>query len=152
MEKTLESPLDCKEIQAVNPKGNQPWIFIGRIDAEAEAPILWPPSVKSWLIGQDPDAGKNWRQKEKGATDDEMAIWNHRLNGCEFEQTPGDGEGQGSLACSSPWGHKESDMTKQLNISNLYLTDIYRTFNTSSESTFFKGVHELWPRINHTEP
>ena len=93
MEKTLESPLDCKEIQAVNPKGNQPWIFIGRIDAEAEAPILWPPSVKSWLIGQDPDAGKNWRQKEKGATDDEMAIWNHRLNGCEFEQTLGNSEG-----------------------------------------------------------
>ena len=113
VEKTLESPLDCKEIKPLNPKENWSWIFIERIDAEA--PILWPPNVKSWLIGQDPDAGKNWRQKEKGATDDEMARWNHRLNGCEFEQTPGDGEGQGSLACSSPSGCKESDTTQWLN-------------------------------------
>ena len=103
----LESPLDCKEIQAVNPKGNQPWIFIGRTDAEAEALILWQPAVKSWLIGKDPDAGEDWRQEEKGMTEDKMDGWDHWLNGHEFEQAPGDGEGQGSLACFSPWGRKE---------------------------------------------
>jgi len=103
LEKTLESPLDYKEIKPVNPKGNQPWILIGRTDAEAEAPILWPPDVKSWLIGKDPDAGKDWGQ-EKGATENEMVQWHHWINGHEFEQTPGDGERQGSLACYSPWG------------------------------------------------
>ena len=108
--KTLESPLDCKETQPVNPKGNQSWIFIGRTDAEAETPILWPHDMKNWFIGKDPDAGKDWRQ-EKGITEDEMVGWHHQLNGHEFEQTPGDGEGQRSLACCSPWGHKESDMT-----------------------------------------
>ena len=108
----LESPLDCKEIKQVNPKGNQSWILIERTDAEAEAPILWPPDVKSWPIGKDPDAGKDWRQEEKGATEDEMVGWHHRLDGHEFEQAPGVGDGQGSLACCSPWGHKESDMTK----------------------------------------
>ena len=111
-EKTLESPLDTKEIKPVSPKGNQPWIFIGRADAEAS--ILWPPDVKSWLIGKDPNAGKDWR-KEKGTTEDEMVGWHHRLNGHEFEQAPGVGEGQGSLACCSPWGHKESDMIVWLN-------------------------------------
>ena len=85
LEKTLESPLDCKEIQPVHPKGNQSWIFIGRTDAEAETPVLWPPDVKSWLIGKDPDAGKGWRREEKGTTDDEMVGWHHRLNGHEFE-------------------------------------------------------------------
>ena len=103
LEKTLESPLDCKEIKPVNPKGNQPWIFIGRTDAEA--PILWSPDSKNQLIGKDPDAGKDWRQKEKGAAEDEMVGWHHRLSGHEFEQTLGDSEGQGSLACCSPWGH-----------------------------------------------
>ena len=93
LEKTLESPLDFKEIQPVHPKGNQPWIFIGRTDAEVEDPILWPPDEKSWLIGKDPDAGKDWRQEEKGTTEDEMVGWHHWFNGCEFEQTPGDGEG-----------------------------------------------------------
>ena len=102
LEKTLESPLDCKEIKPVNPKGNQPWIFIGRTDAKAEAPILWLPEVKSQLIGKDPDIGKDWRQEEKGAAEDEMVGWHHWLNGHEFEQTQGDGEGQGSLACCSP--------------------------------------------------
>ena len=111
LEKTLESPLDCKEIKPVNPKGNQPWIFIGRTDAEAEAPILWPPDVKSWLIWKDPDAGKDWGQEEKGVTEDEMAGWHHRLNEHEFEQTQGDSEGQRSLACCCLWGHKESDTT-----------------------------------------
>ena len=94
----LKSPLDCKEIQPVHPKGNQSWIFIGRTDAEAEAQILWPPDAKNWLIGKDPDAGKDWKQK-KGATEDEMVGWNHWLNGHEFEQVPGVGEGQGSMEC-----------------------------------------------------
>ena len=106
LEKILESPLDCKEIQPVNPKGNQPWIFIGRTDAEAEALILWPPYVKSQFIGKDPDAVKDWGQEEKGTTEDEMVGWHHQLNGHEFEQAPGDGEGQGSLAGCSLWGHK----------------------------------------------
>ena len=111
LEKTLESPLDSKEIKSVNPKRNQPWIFIGRTDAEAEAPILWPPDVKSWLIGKEPDAGKDWRQKEKRAAEDEMVAWHHWLNGQEFEQTPGDSGGQRRLVCCSPCGQKELDMT-----------------------------------------
>ena len=106
---TLESLLDSKEIKPVNPKENQPRIFIGRIDAEAEAPILWPPDGKSWLIWKDPDAGKNWRQEEKGATEDEMVTQHHWLNEHEFEQILEDSEGQGSLVCCSPWGHKEPD-------------------------------------------
>ena len=109
LEKTLESLLDCKEIKPVHPKGNQPWIFIGRTDAEAEAPILWTPDVKSWLIGKDPDAGKDGGQEEKGTAEDEMVGWHHRLDGREFEQALGVGDGQGGLACSSSWGHKESD-------------------------------------------
>ena len=107
LEKTLERPLNCKEIKPVNPKGNQPWLFIGRTGAEVEASILWPPDAKSWLIGKDPDAGKDWRQEEKGMTEDEMVEWHHWLSGHEFEQMPGDSEGQGSMACCSPWGHKE---------------------------------------------
>ena len=108
LEKTLESPLDCKEIKPVNPKGNQPWIFIGRTDAEA--PILQPPDAKSRLIGKDPDAGKDWGQ-EKRATEDEMVGWHNRLNGHEFVQIPGNSEGQGILMCCSLWGWKESDTT-----------------------------------------
>ena len=111
LEKTLDSPLDCKDIKQVNPKGNPPWIFIGRTDAEAEAPILWPPDVKNWLIGKDFDAGKDWGQEEKGVTEDEMVGWHHQLDGPKFEQTLGDSERQGNLACCSPWGHKESDTT-----------------------------------------
>ena len=110
--KTLESPLDCKEVKPVNPKGNQPWIVIGRTDAELQAPVLWPPDVKSRLTGKDPDAGKDWRQEEKGMTEDEMVGWHHWLNGHEFEQAQGDGEGQGSLACCSPWGREEWDTTE----------------------------------------
>ena len=113
--KTLESPLDSKEIKQVGPKGNQPWIFIGRADAETETPILWPPDAKSWLIGKDPDAGKDWRQEEKWVID-EMVGWHHWLNGYEFEQTPGDSEGQGNLGMFSPWGCKEWDMTEELSI------------------------------------
>ena len=105
LEKTLENPLDC-EIKPVSPKGNQPWIFIGRTDAEAEAPTLWPPNAKSWVIGKDPDVEKDWGQEEKGTTEDEMVGWHHRLNGHGFEQTLGDGEGQRSLTCCSPWGHR----------------------------------------------
>ena len=115
LEKTLESPLDRKEIQPVHPKENQSCIFIGRTDAEAETPILWPPDAKSWLIWKDPDAEKNGRWEEKGATEDEIVGWHHWLNGHEFESTPGVGDGQGGLACCSPWGCKESDMTEQLN-------------------------------------
>ena len=111
LDKIIESPWDCKEIQPVNPEGNQSWIFIGRTDAEAEAPILWPPDVKSWLIRKDPDAGKDWRWEEKGMTEDQMVGWHHRLDEHVFEQAPGVGDGQGSLACCSPWGHKELDMT-----------------------------------------
>ena len=103
------------ESQPVNPKGNQSWIFIGRTDAEAETPILWPPDEKNGLTGKDPDAGRDWGQEEKGTTEDEMAGWHHRLDGHEFEQALGAGDGQGSLACCSPWGHKESFMTEGLN-------------------------------------
>ena len=115
LEKTLESPLDCEEIQLVHPKGDQSWVFIGRTDAEAETPILWPPHWKSWLIGEDPNAGKDRGQEEKGLTEDEMAGWHHRLNGNEFERTPGVGDGQGDLACCDSQGCKESDMTEWLN-------------------------------------
>ena len=109
LEKMLESPLDCKEIQPVNLKGNKHWIFIGRTDAEAEAPIYWLPDAKSQLTGKD------WRQKEKGTTEDEMVGWHHWLSGHKFEQTMGDREWQGSLGCYSPWGHKELDTTERLN-------------------------------------
>ena len=111
----LESPLDCKEIQPVHTKGNQFWVFIGRNDAEAETPILWPPHAKSWLIGKDSDARRDWGQEEKGTTEDEMAGWHHRLDGHEFVWTLGVGDGQGGLACCSLWGHKESDTTERLN-------------------------------------
>ena len=115
LEKTLESPLDCKKIQPIHPKGNQSWIFIGRTDAEAEIPILWPPDTKNWLIWKDPDSGKDWRQEEKGMTEDEVVGWHHWLNGHEFEQALGVGDGWGSLVCCIPWDHKESDMIEQLN-------------------------------------
>ena len=121
LEKTLESPLDCKEIQPVHSKGNQSWVFVGRTDVEAETPIFWPPDVKNWLTGKDPDAGKDWRREEKGATQDEMVGWHHQLNGHEFEQAPGVGDGQRSLACCDSWGCKESEMTKRLNWRELYL-------------------------------
>ena len=118
LEKTLESPLECKEVKPVNSKGNQLWIFIGRTDAEAEAPILWPPDSKSWLTGKDSGAGQDWGQEEKRAVGDEMVGWHHWFNGHEFEQALGDSEGQGSLACCSPWRCQESDITEQLNNNN----------------------------------
>ena len=115
LEKTLESHLDCKEIQSVHPERDKCWVFIGRAAAEAETPILWPPHAKSWLIGKDPDAGRGWGQEEKGTAEDEMAGWHHRLDGHESEETLGIGDGQAGLACCDSWGRKESDITEQLN-------------------------------------
>ena len=142
LEKTLERPLDYKEIQPVIPKGNHPWIFTGRTDAEAETPILWPPDVKNWLIWKDPDAGNVWRREEKGMTEGEIVGWHHWFNGHEFEKIPGVGGSQGGLACCSPWGHKESDMTEQLNWTELNLKLVqnplyhsYWFFLCSSEDT-----------------
>ena len=119
LEETLESPLDCKEIQPVHPKGDQSWVFIGRTDVEAETPILWPPDAKIWLIGKDPDAGRDWGQEEKGTTEDEMAGWHHGLNGHEFGKIQGVGDGQRGLACCYSWGCKELDMTEPLNWTEL---------------------------------
>ena len=124
LEKTLESHLDCKEIQPVCPKGNQSWIFIGRTVAEAETPIPWPPDVKIWLIGKDLDSGKDWRQEEKGMTEDEMAGWHHWFDGRESEWTPGVGDGQGGLVCCDSWGCKESDTTEQMNWTELNWTEL----------------------------
>ena len=118
LEKTLESPLDSKEIKPGNHTRNQSWIFIGRTDPEAEVPILWPPDAKNWLIRKDPDAGKDSRREKKGTTEDEIVGWHHRLDEYEFEQASGDGEGQGNLAWCSSWGCKESDMTEWLKSSN----------------------------------
>jgi len=111
----LKVPWTAKEIQPVHPKGNQSWLFIGRTEAEAEAPILWPPDSKNWLIGKDPDAGKDWRQEEQGMTENEMVRWHNQLDGHKFEQLPGVCDEQGSLVCCSPWGRKESDTTERLN-------------------------------------
>ena len=115
LEKTLESPLDCKEIQPVHSEGDQSWVFFGKNDAKAETSVLWPPHVNSWLIGKDCDAGRDWGQEEKGTTEDEMAGWHHWLDGHEFEWTPGVGDGQGGLACCNSWGRKELDTTEWLN-------------------------------------
>ena len=130
LEKTLESPLDCKEIKPVYHKGDQSWIFTGRTDAKAETPILWPPDAKNWLIGKDPDAWDDWRQEEKGTTENEMVGWHHRLNEHEFEQVLGVGDGQGGLVYCSPWGHKELDMTERLNWTELI--NLVRVFKTIS--------------------
>ena len=119
LEKTLESPLDCKEIQLVHSKGDQSWVFFGRNDAKAETPVLWPPHARSWLIGKDSDAGRDWGQEEKGTTEDEKAGWHHLLDGREFEWILGYGNGQGGLACCDSWGRKELDMTEQLNWTEL---------------------------------
>ena len=141
LEKTLKSPLDYREIKSVNPKGNQPWIFIGRTDAEAESPILWPPHAKSWLTGKDPDAGKDWEQEEKGVTGDGMVGWHHWLNGHEFEQTQGDSQGQGSLECCSPWGQKESNTTEWLSNKN----------NQLNKNVLIR-MRSLWPNSQPEEP
>ena len=130
LENTLESPLDCKEIHS---KGDQSWVFIGRTVAEAETPVLWPPQVKSWLIGKDSDAGRDWGQEEKGTTEDEMAGWHHWLDGLEFEWTPGDGDGQGGLVCCDSWGRKESDTNQGLDWTEL--TDFIIRFLTLMDRT-----------------
>ena len=132
LEKTLESPLDCKEIKPVNPKGNQPWMFIGRTDAKA--PILWPPDGNSQLIGKASDAGKDWGQEEKGVTEDETVGWHHQLNGREFEQALGVSDGQGSLVRCSPWGCKELDTTERLNWSKIPLKNHCWKFNSIQSS------------------
>ena len=129
LEKTLESPLDCKEIQPVHSKGDQSWVFVGRTDAEAETPILWLPHAKSWLIGKGSDAGRDWGQEEKWTTEDEMAGWHHRLDGHEFEWTLGVCDGQRGLACCNSWGCTESDMTEVLNWTELPL------FNNNKNAT-----------------
>ena len=123
LEKTLESPLDSKEIKPVNPKGYQPWIVIGRTDAEGETPVLWSPDAKSWLIGKDPDAGKGWGQKEKAVTNNDIVGWHHRLDAHEFGWIPGVGDGQGGLTCCDSWGCKESDTTEQLKWTELNWTE-----------------------------
>ena len=139
LEKTLESPMDCKEIQPVHSEGDQPWDFFGRNDAEAETPVVWPPHAKCWLIGKDPDAGKDLGQEEKGTTEDEMAGWHHWLDGREFEWTPGVGDGQGGLACSDSWGHKESDRTERL--TELNWTDKFRP--AYSKGLIFKNFSHI---------
>ena len=137
LEKTLESPLDCKEVQPVHPKGNQSWIFIGRTDAEVETPILWPPDAKIWLIWKEPDAGKDWRQEEKGTTEDEMVGWHHQLNEHGFGWTPGVGDGQGGLACCGSWGCKESDMTERLNWTELNVSFAFQIILNLFRSLLF---------------
>ena len=144
LEKTLESPLDCKEIQPVHPKGDPSLVFTGRTDAEAETPILWPPHEKSWLIGKDPDAGRDWEQEEKWTTEDEMAGWHHRLDGHEFELTPGGGDGQGSLACYDTWGQKESDTAEWLNWTDDSKPQAQRSLRWTINS-IFSGLH--WSHI-----
>ena len=124
LEKTLEGPLDWKEIQPVHPKGDQSWVFLGRTDVEAETPILWPPDAMSWLIWKDPDAGKDWGWVKKGTTEDEMVGWHHWLDGHGFGWPPGVGDEQGGLAYCSSWGHQESDTTEQLIWSDLMKTSI----------------------------
>ena len=136
LEKTLENPVDSKEIQPVHPKGDQSSVFIGRTDVEAKSPILWPPDAKSWLIWKDPDAGKDWGQEEKRTTEDEVVGWHHRLSGHGFGWTPGVCDGQGSLACYSSWGRKESDMTEQLN----WTDNSYSSFKIHFTVTFHLGI------------
>ena len=139
--KAFVCPLDCKEIQPVSPKGNQSWIFIGRTDAEA--PILWPPDAKKWLNWKDPDAGKDWGQKEKGNTGDEMVGWHHQLDGHDFEQALGFGDGQKSLACYSLWGHKELDTTEGLNWTEL-MYNFKRNPHCFPMCISTNDVRELW--------
>ena len=133
----IGSHLDSKEIKPFNPKGNQSWIFIGRTDTETEAPILWPPDVKNWLIGKDPDAGKDWRQDEKGTTENKLVGWHHWLKIHEFEQALGAGDGQGSLVCCSPWGSKESDMTERQNWTEAIIYPYVKTFIIRNWLTLF---------------
>ena len=138
LEKTLESSLDCKEIQPAHPKGDQSWVFIGRTYVEAETLILWPPDAKTWLIGKDPDAGEDWGQEKKGITEDEMVGWHHRFDEHGFGWTPGVGDGQGSVACCGLWGRKESDMTEWLNWTELNNINMFRTYK--AKDIFFSTL------------
>ena len=139
--KTLESPLDCKEIQPDHSEGDQPWVFFGRNDAKAETPVLWPPHAKSWLIGKDSDAGRDWRQEEKRTTEDEMAEWHHWLDGHQSEWTPGVGDGQGGLACCDSWGCKESDTTEWLNWLSIVDLQICVSFRCRGKSFSYIYIH-----------
>ena len=144
LEKTLANLLDCKEIQPVHPKGNQSWLFIGRTNAEAETPIFWPPHVKSWLIGKAPDAGRDWGQEEKGMTEDEMAGWQHRLNGHEFGWTPGVGDGQGGLVCCDSWGHRvRHDWATELNWTVSLQIEIYSSLYIALNASGLKVVLKI---------
>ena len=144
LEKTPESPLDCKKIQPVHPKGDRSWVFFGRTDVEAETPVLWPSHAKSWLIGKDPDVWKDWGQEKKGTTEDEMAGWHHRLDGHEFEWTPGVGDGQGGLVCCDSWGRKESDTTERLNWTE---PDIYLGQIMTRQQMIFRSSWLWWRMI-----
>ena len=148
LEKTLESPLDCKEIQPVHSEGDQPWDFFGRTDAKAEALVLWPPHVKSWLTGKDSSAGRGWGQEEKGTTEDEMAAWHHRLDGSESEWTPGVGDGQGGLACCDSWHRKESETTERLNWTDTQKTC---TMSKNMENAHMKSYQKSINRPNLLE-
>ena len=139
--KTHKNPLDGKEIKSVNTKGNKPWIFIGSTDAEAESPILWPPEVKNWLIGKDPDAGKDWRQEEKRATEDEIVGWHHQLKGLESGKTPGDSKVNGSLVCCTLWGCKESNTTEWLNNQR---TEAVRFLSLKWEESALNAAVKFW--------
>ena len=142
LERTLESPLDCKKIQPVHSEGDQPWDYFGRNDAKAQTPVLWLPHVKSWLIGNDSDAGRDWGHEEKGMTEDEMAGWHHWLNGCESEWTLGVDDGQGALACCDSWGHKESDTTERLNWTTIWLSN-------STPQYISKRAENIGPHRNY---
>ena len=148
LEKTLENPLDFKEIQPVHPKGDQSWVFTGGTDVEAETPKLWPPDVESWLIGKDPDAGKDWEQEEKGTTKDEMAGWYHWLYAHGFGWTLGVGDGQGGLVCCSSWGRKESDTTEWLNWTEYSIVYIYHSFLIHSSADGHLGCFHILAIVN----
>ena len=151
LEKTLQSPLDWKEIQPVHSEGDQSWVFFGRNNAKAETPVLWPPHVKSWLTGKDSDAGRDWGQEEKGTTEDEMAGWHHRLDGHESGWTPGVGDGQGGLACCDSWGRKESDTTEWLNWTDTYLLESVGTICSQAiqwtSKSYIHGILTLIHKI-----
>ena len=154
LEKTLVSPLDCKEIQPLHSEGDQPWVFFGRNNAKAETPVLWPPHVKSWLIGKDSDAGRDWRKEKKGMTEDEMAGWHHRLNGREFEWTPGVVNGQGGLQSCDSWGCQESDTTEWLNWTELCTTESLKKITYWHHQVLLEvgeRERELRPLLNHNE-
>ena len=144
LEKALESPMDCKQIRPVHSKGDQSWVFFGRTDAKAEAPVLWPPHAKSWIIGKDSDTGRDWGQEEKGMTEDEMAGWYHGLDGRESEWTLGDGDGQGDLVCCNSWGCKESDTIERLNWKELNWIRISENMGFKTSIIFTKLFRWFW--------